>query len=98
VPRLRAELEKARVVGVVGAGYIGVEMAEALLHLGKRVLVFEMFDQVLPGALDPDVAKIVEDEMRKAGVELHLSEKVVEFRKKVDEIIENPIYRESYGL
>jgi NADPH-dependent 2,4-dienoyl-CoA reductase/sulfur reductase-like enzyme len=80
VPRLRAELEKARVVGVVGAGYIGVEMAEALLHLGKRVLVFEMFDQVLPGALDPDVAKIVEDEMRKAGVELHLSEKVVEFR------------------
>lgn len=80
VPRLRAELEKARVVGVVGAGYIGVEMAEALLHLGKRVLVFEMFDQVLPGALDPDVARIVEDEMRSAGVELHLSEKVVEFR------------------
>ncbi|MEM1572050.1 MAG: FAD-dependent oxidoreductase [Pyrobaculum sp.] len=80
VPTLKGHLEKAKTVAVVGGGYIGVEMAEVLLELGKKVLLFEQFDQVLPGALDADVAALVADEMRTKGVELHLGEKVVEFR------------------
>jgi len=80
VPHLKGHLEKARTVAVVGGGYIGVEMAEVLLEMGKRVLLFEMFDQVLPAALDPDVAVIVAEEMKSRGVELHLGEKVVEFK------------------
>ena len=80
VPGIRGHLEKAKTVAVVGGGYIGVEMAEVLLELGKKVLLFEQFDQVLPGAFDADVAALVADEMRAKGVELHLGEKVVEFR------------------
>ena len=80
VPAIRGHLEKAKTVAVVGGGYIGVEMAEVLLELGKKVLLFEQFDQVLPGAFDADVAALVADEMRAKGVELHLGEKVVEFR------------------
>ena len=80
VPELRGHLEKAKTVAIVGGGYIGVEMAEVLLEMGKRVLLFEMFDQVLPTALDPDVAAVVAEEMKSRGVELHLGEKVVEFR------------------
>jgi NADPH-dependent 2,4-dienoyl-CoA reductase/sulfur reductase-like enzyme len=80
VPELKGHLEKAKTVAVVGGGYIGVEMAEVLLEMGKRVLLFEMFDQVLPAALDPDVAAVVVEEMKSRGVELHLGEKVVEFR------------------
>jgi len=35
---------------------------------------------VLPASLDPDTAAVVAEEMRGRGVELHLGEKVVEFR------------------
>ncbi len=80
VPVLKSELESATTVGIVGGGYIGVEMAEALLHLGKKAILFEMMDRLLPAALDADMATILADEMRKKGVELHLGEKVVEFR------------------
>lgn len=80
VPLLKSELASASTVGVVGGGYIGVEMAEALLHLGKKVVLFEMMDRLLPTALDGDMAAIVAEEMKKRGVELHLGEKVVEFR------------------
>lgn len=80
VPSLKGHLEKAKTVAIVGGGYIGVEMAEVLLNMGKRVLLFEIFDQVLPGALDKDVAAIVSEEMKNRGVELHLGEGVVEFR------------------
>ncbi len=80
VPTIKGHLEKAKTVAVVGGGYIGVEMAEVLLELGKKVLLFEQFDQVLPGALDADVAALVAEEMRAKGVELHLGEKAVEFR------------------
>ncbi|ABL87789.1 FAD-dependent pyridine nucleotide-disulfide oxidoreductase [Pyrobaculum islandicum DSM 4184] len=79
VPELKAQLETANTVAIVGGGYIGVEMAEILLELGKKVVLFEMFNQVLPTALDPDMAAIVADEMKNRGVELHLGEKVVEF-------------------
>ena len=80
VPSLKGHLEKAKTVAIVGGGYIGVEMSEVLLEMGKKVLLFEMFDQVLPAALDPDVAALVAEEMKARGVELHLGEKVVEFR------------------
>ena len=80
VPSLKAELADAATIGIVGGGYIGVEMAEAALHLGKKVVLFEMMDRLLPAALDADMAAILADEMKKKGVELHLGEKVVEFR------------------
>ncbi|MFB6491146.1 MAG: FAD-dependent oxidoreductase [Thermoproteus sp. AZ2] len=80
VPMLKAELSNASTVGIVGGGYIGVEMAESLLTLGKKVLLFEMFNRVLPTALDDDMAAVVADEMKKRGVELHLGEKVVELK------------------
>jgi Uncharacterized NAD(FAD)-dependent dehydrogenases len=72
VPILKSELAGASTVGVVGGGYIGVEMAEALLHLGKKVVLFEMMDRLLPAALDADMASLVADEMKKRGVELDL--------------------------
>ncbi|ACB40434.1 FAD-dependent oxidoreductase [Pyrobaculum neutrophilum] len=78
VPEIKGHLEKAKTVAVVGGGYIGVEMAEVLLEMGKKVLLFEMADQLLPATLDPDTAAIVAEEMKSRGVELHLGEKVVE--------------------
>ncbi|MFP4389196.1 MAG: FAD-dependent oxidoreductase [Desulfococcaceae bacterium] len=41
---------------LVGAGFIGIEMAEALINKGLNVTMVEMANQILPGVLDPDIA------------------------------------------
>jgi Uncharacterized NAD(FAD)-dependent dehydrogenases len=79
-PMLREEVERASTVAVVGGGYIGLEMAEALRDLGKKVLLFEMMPHVLPTTFDEDMAKLIHDELVKNGVELHLNERVVGFK------------------
>jgi len=71
---LRDGIGAAGTVAVIGGGYIGLEMADAARSLGKRVLLFEAMDHVLPTTVDPDVAAIVHDELSANGVELHLSE------------------------
>lgn len=57
---------------VVGGGYIGLEMTEALRHRGWAVALLEAADQVL-APLDPELAEQVQHELRRNGVDLHLS-------------------------
>ncbi|MEM4506767.1 MAG: FAD-dependent oxidoreductase [Ignisphaera sp.] len=68
----------ARKIAIIGGSYLGIEMAEAALFLGKKVLMFEKEQQILADALDSDLAKVVEEELISSGVELHLSEPVLE--------------------
>lgn len=76
-PRLREEALKASKVAIVGGGYIGLELAEALRALGKMVIMFEMMPHVLPTTFDEDMAKLIQEELIRNGVELHLNEGVV---------------------
>src|SRR5690606_27034917 len=57
---------------VVGAGYIGREMAENLHRRGVRVDVVELSDQILP-PVDREIASPVEQHLRSRGVNVHLS-------------------------
>jgi NADPH-dependent 2,4-dienoyl-CoA reductase/sulfur reductase-like enzyme len=52
---------------VIGAGYIGLEMADALRGLGIEVAVLEKVGQVLPGWA-PEVAAVAGQELRRHGV------------------------------
>lgn len=70
------ELKKAV---IVGAGFIGMEMAEALIYKGLDVAIVEMEKQVMPGVLDPDVAAYVQIHLEDNDVELVLGERVVGF-------------------
>ena len=63
---------------VVGAGYIGLEMAENLVHRGATVDVVEMADQILP-PLDREMSIPVEHHLASRGVRLHLSTAVAAF-------------------
>ncbi len=56
---------------VIGGGFIGVEIAENLVHKGIPTTVVEAAPQVL-APLDPEMATLVAKEMRKHGVALHL--------------------------
>ncbi|WP_135536831.1 FAD-dependent oxidoreductase [Halostella pelagica] len=63
---------------IVGGGYVGIEMAEALSTRGVDVHLYEM----LPHVLQPfgvAVAEVVEDHLREQGVELHLDTAVSGF-------------------
>ena len=56
---------------VIGGGFIGVEIAENLVHRGIKTSVVEASDQVL-APLDPEMASLVATEMTSHGVDLHL--------------------------
>jgi NADPH-dependent 2,4-dienoyl-CoA reductase/sulfur reductase-like enzyme/rhodanese-related sulfurtransferase len=56
---------------VIGGGFIGVEIAENLVHRGIETSVVEASDQVL-APLDPEMASLVATEMTSHGVDLHL--------------------------
>jgi len=62
---------------VIGGGFIGVEMAENLIHKGIKTSLIEALPQVL-GPLDPEMAELVHKEMRKHGIDLHLANSVKE--------------------
>lgn len=65
--------QDSRHATVVGAGYIGLEMAEALRARGLRVTLVEMLPQVF-AALDAPMAALVEEELVRQGVEVRTGE------------------------
>lgn len=65
---------------IIGAGFIGLEMAENLHHLGMHVTVIEMGSQVL-APLDHSMAAIVEEHILSKGVDLLLDTKVTRFEQ-----------------
>ena len=54
-------------LGVIGAGPIGLELAQAFQRFGSQVTVFSRSNKILPKE-DPDAAKIVENALRRDGV------------------------------
>ena len=71
---LRSLLDAGRIgrALVVGGGYIGLEMTEALRSRGVSVTVVEMLDQVMPN-LDAPISALVEKELLRHDVDLRLS-------------------------
>ncbi|MET9240907.1 FAD-dependent oxidoreductase [Nonomuraea sp. NPDC003709] len=71
--RLIASLEQPgmRSAIVIGAGYIGLEMAEALTARGLLVTVLERFDQVMARSLDAEQAAHLAAELDRNGVAVH---------------------------
>jgi len=65
---------------VVGGGFIGLEMAENLIHRGLEVTVVEMLDQVMP-PMDPEIARVVERHLKKHDVKLALGDGVAGFEQ-----------------
>ena len=78
--RIRAWIteKKAKTAVVVGGGFIGLEMAENLVHRGLAVTVVEMLGQVMP-PLDPEMARPVQDHLEAHGVKVALGDGVAGF-------------------
>lgn len=79
LPNLPANL------GVIGAGPIGLEMATVYNTLGSKVTVIELLSSVLP-MLDSEISSASEKALRKQGMEIFLSSKVVSSKKNGNKI------------
>ena len=71
---------------VVGGGYVGIETAENLKHLGIDVTLIEAAPHIL-APFDSEISNILEYELVNNGIELMTSEKVVEFQEDANKII-----------
>lgn len=67
---------KIKRVAVVGAGYIGVEIAESIQRRGKEALLFEAEDSSLSSYYDPEFTKLMDENLKEHGVELHFGERI----------------------
>lgn len=73
------KLEKAKSISIVGGGYIGVEMCDALKGQEKEIHLIESADSVLFRYLDKEISSLIEEKMRDSGVKFHLNESVIGF-------------------
>jgi len=76
--RIKNAAENAREISIIGAGFIGLEMAEQLHRIGKRVSLIELRPQVLP-QLDAEIARPLERALEEKGVKLVLGDGIAGF-------------------
>ena len=74
--RIRSELKDGRHLVVVGAGFIGAEVAASARTLGLEVTCLEMLDVPLERALGKEMGRLYADIHREHGVELRTGEGV----------------------
>lgn len=70
--------DSVKQVTIIGGGYIGLEMAESLAELGKKVRIIQLGNQ-LANIFDQDMAELIHEEARQNGVELIFNEEVKGF-------------------
>lgn len=73
---------EARTALIVGAGFIGLEIALLLRDLGVEVTLIEMLDQVMPRMLDRDTADAALELLHERGVDVRLNHKAESFHGK----------------
>ena len=78
-------------VAVVGAGYIGVELAEAFERLGKEVTLIDVADTCLAGYYDRELSDLMSQNLADHGIKLAYGQtvKAVEGEGKVERIVKD---------
>lgn len=72
--------DSVKTVAVIGAGYIGVEIAEAAARRGKKVLLFDMAPTSLSSYYDRDFCDRMDAVLDGLGIETHFGELVTEYQ------------------
>ena len=81
--RIRDHIDKKKPKDavIIGGGYIGLEMAENLSRLGMMVSIVEALPQLMAN-FDPDMAVLIQDELKLSGVNVLTGESVLGFADK----------------
>ena len=89
IDKLNDKSQDIKRVAVVGAGYIGVELAEAFQRHGKEVILIDVVDTCLAGYYDRDFTDRMAKNLEDHGIQLAFGEtvKAVEGETKVERIV-----------
>ena len=81
--------EDIKHVTIVGAGYIGVELAEAFKRKGKEVRLIDVANTSLSGYYDPEFTDLMDENLRSHNIELRYGETVtkIEGNGKVERVV-----------
>lgn len=78
---LKAAAKDAETIAIIGGGYIGLELADAYVHLNKSVVIVERLPHVLT-TFDTEFSDWVADHLKEKGVKVHLDETVTAILEK----------------
>ncbi len=84
----KLDSQEFKTVAVVGAGYIGVELAEAFERIGKKSILIDIEETCLSGYYDEEFSKLMENNLKEHGIQTQFNEKVVSINgdEKVESI------------
>ena len=82
VEGIRAEMQNKKNAVIIGAGYIGLEVAAVTRKLGLEVTVIEMADRVMSRVVSPEISDYYQIEHTNQGVKLRLSTGIKAIRGK----------------
>ena len=85
VDAIAQELKSTTTIGIIGGGYIGLEAAASLRHLGFSVSVVEMEDRLLKRVATEELASFYSALHKSHGVDIHLNSQVTKIRADDDE-------------
>jgi NADPH-dependent 2,4-dienoyl-CoA reductase/sulfur reductase-like enzyme len=83
--RRAVDEKNPRYIVIIGAGYIGLEMAENFVHRGIAVTIVEKTPQVM-NTLDPDMASLLLKPLEEAGIKLYLNESLKSLEVREGEV------------
>ena len=84
---------------IVGSGFIGIETIEAAKKLNKNIHLIGRSSRILSKVFDEEITNLLEEELRKNNIHLHLGETVKEYignsNNKIEKVITNKSDRKS---
>jgi len=78
IKQLRERIASVENIVIVGGGFIGVEFADEISSLGKKVTIVEMLPHILGKAFDPEFAAMAEEMLTEKGVSIKTGQLVTE--------------------
>ncbi|KAL9645676.1 hypothetical protein ABK040_003409 [Willaertia magna] len=81
--RIKELVDSSKRCCIIGGGFIGLEVAEAITHKGIKVDLVELLDQIMP-PMDKEMTAPLHKDFEKQGVNLLLKEKCVKFSENQD--------------
>lgn len=80
------EAESPKKAVVIGAGYIGLEVAESLKNRGLDVIIIEMAPYLLP-PFDEEMAVMIQEEVKNNGIQFITSQSAAAFKENGKQIV-----------
>ena len=80
--RLLDLVREGQTVAIIGTGPTGIQLADALIKQGKRVVIIQRSGRVMRRLLDPEAARMLQEKLRAEGIDLRLNEQVLQIEDK----------------